>query len=85
MIERNVVDAYHVEQLVHAMHVALEHACVADVTTPADVLSAIFTTLERTLYALQSVESSFEEREHNRKEVANALNDLMMSFGMKTH
>ena len=74
-------DPYVIERLVLSMGAALEHACIKDITTPAEVLSAIFTVLDRTLSAIRDLESP-TERNDNAKEVAKTLQAMMMEHGM---
>lgn len=75
---------YMVERLVRGMETSLSMNAIEDVTTPADVVSACFTLLERLLFTLKSLEEP-EEHEFNRVAIAAILNDLLMEFGMKVH
>jgi len=81
---RMSADPFMITSLVKAMHSALEHAAIPDVTTPAEVLSALFTLLRHTLMVMYSMENA-EDRDFNREQVGKALTDLLMEFGTKVH
>jgi len=73
-------DPLHVEQLVKAAMSAMENASIPDVTSPADVLSACFTILDRMLNAMSKLQSP-EDRAVNVKEIARILDDFKVSHG----
>ena len=73
-------DPMMVEQLVRAAAGAMEHASIPDMTTPSELLSATFTLLERTLYAMRKLQAK-EDRAYNAKAVAKVLNDMLVDFG----
>jgi hypothetical protein len=77
-------DPFVVESLVKAIGLSLERATIPDVTTPAEVLSAIFTTLDRTLRAMKHCQHP-EDANTNAKEIARVLGDLLVEFGMAVH
>lgn len=81
----HTADPYQVDQLVQAIQAAMERAAARETTTPSDILSALFTVLDRTLGALQHVDVSPEDRELNRIAIADALNAMLLEFGMKVH
>lgn len=69
-----------VETLVQAISLSLEHACIPDVTTPSEVLSALFTSLDRMLHAMQDLEAA-EDTAFNRKQVGKVLQDMLLEYG----
>lgn len=74
------VDAQMVEDLVHGASVGMSDAAVPEVTTHAEVLSAAFTLLDRTLRSvrkLQAVDDRFEHAE----QISKALNDMLVDHG----
>lgn len=84
MLSEHPADPWHVEQLVQAIGTGLQQAAIIDVTTPSEVLSALFTTLERTLWAMKELETP-ENQERNRVEVARVLQELLLEFGVRAH
>ena len=69
-----------VESIIQSVSVALDHAVIPNVTSTADVLSAMFTILNRMLRAAQELQSS-EEREHNAGEMGRILSTMLLEFG----
>lgn len=84
-MQDHIADPYQVEQLVQAMSTAMERVSIQETTTPSDILSALFTMLDRTLHALQHVETAHQDRELNRIAVADALNAMLLEFGTRMH
>ena len=78
------VDPIHVEQLVQAMGAGMERTCIPNVTSTAEILSAIFTTLTRVLRGMKHAERP-EDAGANRIEISRALEDLLMEFGATRH
>lgn len=78
--DRDIADEYMVEKLVMAMNTALEQASVPGITTPAEILSAIFTGLTRFLRATQHLQSP-EDQKDTIHEVRVVLQDLLLQFG----
>ena len=74
-------DPYTVEQLVRSLGVSLERSSAQNMATPAEVLSAVFTMLDRTLSVMKDNYTP-EDRNHNTKEVAKTLQGLMLDYGM---
>jgi hypothetical protein len=81
---KDCCDPFMITSLVKAMHRALEQAAIPDVTTPAEVLSALFTLLRHTLQVMMAMQGP-EEQDYNRRQVGQALTDLLMEFGIKVH
>ena len=69
-----------VEVLTNAAVLAMERVSVKDVTTPADILSASFTLLVRTLQSAKKLQSA-EDATANTREIARALNELLVTYG----
>lgn len=63
---------------------ALDDATIDEVTTPADVLSALFTILYRMLKATMALQTP-EERPYNVKEIRRVLDDFILEFGSTIH
>ena len=78
--ERDDCDEMMVERLVSATTNALSGAIIGDVTTQSEVLSAIFTLLDRTLRGVRKLQPP-EERIYNAKEIARVLNEMLVDFG----
>lgn len=76
-------DPVMVEQLVEAMGHALIEAVIADVTTQADLLSALFTMLKR---ALKEAENCADpaSKKRNAQEIGRVLADLLLEFGAES-
>jgi len=77
---RAAPDPFMVETLVKAATHAMERASIGDMTTPADIVSASFTLLARTLRAARKLQPS-EDQVSNTKEVARVLQELLVDFG----
>jgi len=78
--EKESCDISMVEHLVDATTNALSGAIIEDVTTQSEVLSAIFTLLDRTLRGVRKLQPP-EERAYNAKEIARVLNEMLVDFG----
>ena len=74
-------DVETVERLAHAVSQALEDHCVSG-TTPADILSALFTVLTRMLRVMKRLELP-EDKDTNRQQIARVLQDMLIEFGQK--
>lgn len=72
-------DPVQVSRLVSAIASAMEAVSIADTTT-ADILSAIFTVLDRTLASILA-EGSPEEKTYNSHEAGRVLMALLLKFG----
>lgn len=72
-----------VQQIMIAITTAIEHACIDDVTTAADVLSALFTTLDHTLRVVRDSQAA-EDEAYNSKEISRVLGEMLMEFGCAT-
>lgn len=75
-----LADIYMVERLTMAVNCALEQATVPGITTPAEVLSALCTSLTRFLAATQP-HMPPEDRELTINEVHGILSQLLIRFG----
>jgi hypothetical protein len=73
-----------VEDLIVAICKAVENTCIPDVTTPADVLSALFTTLNKFLLRVKEGQTPTEQA-YNAREVNRVLMDLLMMHGSVIH
>jgi len=69
-----------VNRLVDAASIAMEKASDFEVTTPSEIISATFTLLDRTLYAMEKLQTA-EQRNHNTKLVANMLQEMLVTHG----
>lgn len=78
------IDPLMVEQLVRAIASGMEHACIPHVTSTAEIVSALFTTITRVLRGIRESEEP-EDVSHNREEISRVLDDLMAEFGMIQH
>lgn len=78
------IDPIMVQSLVEAMGTAMESACIPDVTSPGEVLSATFTLLGRVLRGIQR-SSLPQHRQHNTAQIQGILAELMMEFSGTTH
>lgn len=78
--EKPTADPKMVADLVDAIGNALNDTYIPDITTAADVLSALFTSLS---YALQAAkeDSSAEDQAYNTQEINRVLMDLLVEFG----
>ncbi len=73
-----------VEELVIGIGKGLEQAVDPNLTTSAEILSAIFTVLSRTLLAMQDMQTP-EDKPHNRREIGRVLGDLHALYGATIH
>jgi hypothetical protein len=72
-----------VEELVLAMGEALLKAIQPNMTSEADVLSAMFTLLRRAL--IEAAETSdAETKKRNSKEIGRVLADMLLEFGAES-
>lgn len=78
------VDTYQVEQLATAVWASLEQTSMTGVTTPAEILSALFTVLHRFMSVSRQHEAP-EDRGHNVKEINRVLSDMLIEFGSTRH
>ncbi len=78
------IDPIMVQELVEAMGAAMESACIPNVTSPSEVLSATFTLLGRVLRGIQR-SSLPEHRQYNTAQIQGILAELMMEFSGTTH
>ena len=78
--EQPVANPAMVGQLVEAVGNALESACIPDVTTTADVLSALFTCLDHALRASRK-DCDPVDAAWNAKEINRVLLELLVEFG----
>ena len=78
--ERSSADPSVVHDLVTAIGLALDQAYIPEVTTTADVLSALFTSLD---YALRTAreDGTPEDHQHNSSEINRVLMELLVGFG----
>ena len=77
-------DPRHVDQLTRAMQQALERTAIDHITTPADVLSAVFTLLDHLLRATRLNQTPAESVQ-NRKEIKRVLTEMLVEFGSPVH
>jgi len=73
-------DPHMVEAMANAAAQAMEHTAIPDITTPAEVLSAAFTLLDRTLRGIRRFQSP-EDQAANAKEIARVLHEMLIDFG----
>lgn len=76
---RASADPRMVEKLVRSIAVGMQKAIVADVTTQADLLSAVFTVLYRMLNTAKTSED--EDWDQNCGEIGRVLQDMLLVFG----
>ena len=76
----DVPDPLMVEALTNAAIQAMERAAIKDITTPAEVMSASFTILDRTLRAFRNLQSP-DDRAFNTKEIARVLQGFLVDYG----
>ena len=79
-IKQDAPDPLMVEALANAAISAMERAAIKDITTPAEVMSASFTILDRTLRAFRNLQGA-DDRAFNTKEVARVLNEFLVDYG----
>lgn len=81
--EHPTADPAMVDQLLQAISVAIVRASIPNVTTTADVLSALFTTLDRALtVAQQNVPP--DEASYNAIEINRVLCEFLVEYGNVT-
>src|SRR5438034_9825581 len=78
------VDPLMVEQLIAAIGTGMERACIREVTTPAEILSALFTTLDRCLRGMSKA-SLAADQVYNRQEIGRVLADMIAELGAVRH
>lgn len=69
-----------VESLVSAATHGMSKAVVPDLTTSSEVMSAVFTLLDRTLRSIRKLQTS-DERFVNAGQIHKALSDMMADHG----
>ncbi len=69
-----------VEDLVKAALVGLEKSVITDVTTDTEIISAMFTLLDRTLRAMRRLQTP-SERFQNAAEINKALQEMLLDYG----
>ena len=77
-------DSYMVDQLATSIWAALEQTAIKDITTHAEILSALFTVLHRFMSVSRMHEDPADSL-HNTKEVNRVLGELMLEFGSTRH
>ena len=82
--EPPAADAAMVSVLVRAIGTALETSSIADVTTTADVLSALFTSLDHALRAAKE-HTEPADAEFNAREISRVLMQMLVDFGESDH
>mgnify|MGYP001585916730 FL=1 len=78
--ERPNADPRMVMHLTQAITGAIEQTCIPDVTSTADILSALFTTLDHILRVTQH-EQLKEDQMYNSAEINRVLTNMLMQFG----
>ena len=73
-------DPVMVDHIVQSVGKALSNVIIPNVTTQADLLSAIFTILHRLLQVAKSAEAP-EEHDQNSKEISKILVNFLLEFG----
>lgn len=74
------VDYQMVEDLVKGASLGMSDAAIPEITTHAEVLSAAFTFLDRTLRSVRKLQSLDDRFEH-AEQISKALNDLLVDHG----
>lgn len=82
--ESEVVDPAMVSSLIHAISNAIEQTCIPEVTTTADLLSALFTSLDAAL-RMSRADAAPEDAAYNSTEIGRVLMDLLVEFGTPTN
>lgn len=77
-------DSVMVEKLVQAIGVAMERASIPGITTTADLVSSVFTVLDRLLRASSKLQDEMDEP-YNMKEVHRVLSDMLLEHGTTRH
>ena len=78
--EHAAADPCMVGHLMHAMTSAMAQASIPQVTTSADVLSAVFTMLDRTLRVVRENEDR-TVHQTNAREIGRVLTQMLLEFG----
>ena len=81
--KRTHADPVMVDHILKSVGNALTAAMIPHATTPADLLSAIFTILYRLLKTTRESEDA-ADHEGNAKEIDRILMDLLAEFGSRT-
>lgn len=79
---RSHADPRMVEKIIKNIAIGMQTAIVTDVTTQADMLSAVFTVLYRMLNTAK--QSDDEEWNQNSGEIGRVLQDMLLVFGEST-
>lgn len=74
------VDPATVESLVLAASAGMEQVSLMEHTTAAEVLSAVFTLLDRTLTTMHRLQDP-KDRLHNIREIARVLEEMKLEHG----
>ena len=81
--ENPAADPMMVDKLVDAMGRAVNETIIIDVTTTADILSALFTMLDVALQIARK-DTEGEDAAWNAKEISRVLMDFLMEYGTAT-
>lgn len=81
--EHPVADPAMVSELVQAIGLTIVKTSIPDVTTTADVLSALFTTLDHALRVARE-DANPTDAAYNTQEINRVLLDFLMEFGQVT-
>lgn len=73
-----------VEELVKATLKGLELGVIPDVTTDSEIISAIFTLLDRTLRAMRKIQTP-QERFQNAAQINKVLREMLTDHGSVPH
>lgn len=74
------VDPQMVEELVQGASVGMSDAAIPEITTHAEVLSAAFTFLDRTLRSVRKLQSVDDRFEHS-EQITKALQEMLVDHG----
>jgi len=78
--EHPVADPAMVLRLMQAISGSIERTSIPEVTTTADILSALFTTLDHAL-RVAAADSDPEDAEYNANEISRVLMEMLVEFG----
>ncbi len=78
--EDDVPNLAMVEQLATAAALAMERATIPELTTPAEVLSAVFTLTSRTLAAMRKLQDP-QDAAFNAAAIRKVLEELLCDYG----
>lgn len=70
----------HIEDLIKGASSGMARVVIPDITTQAEVMSAVFTLLDRTLRSIRKLQTP-EERFQTALQIHNALTDLLTDHG----